>query len=50
MTWGDWFLSAMSIGYFGAALAYWLGGNKGYAVALACYGIANFGLIYAAHK
>ncbi len=48
MTWGDWFLSAMSIGYFGASAAYFAQGNTGYAVALTCYGIANFGLIYAA--
>lgn len=48
MTWGDWFLLAMSLGYLGAAIAYFAQGNTGYAVALTCYSIANLGLIYAA--
>jgi hypothetical protein len=46
---GDWFLAAMSVGYIGAAVAYGLQGNTGYAVALGCYAVANGGLIYAAH-
>jgi len=45
---GDWFLAVMSVGYLGAAVAYLLGGNKGYALALAAYAVANCGLIYAA--
>ena len=48
MTYGDWFLLAMSAGYLGAAIAYALDGNKGYAVALTAYAIANLGLIHAA--
>ena len=47
MTYGDWFLFAMSIGYLGAAIAYYLGDNKGYALALASYAVANGGLIWA---
>lgn len=47
MKWGDWFLAAMSLGYVAAAVAYWLEGNKGYAVALMAYAIANGGLISA---
>lgn len=45
---GDWFLLAMSLGYLCAAVAYFIGGNKGYALALGCYAVANCGLIYAA--
>ncbi len=45
---GDWFLAVMSLGYLGAAVAYYISGNKGYALALACYALANCGLIYAA--
>jgi hypothetical protein len=48
MTPGDWFLAAMSAGYVGAAIAYGIQGNVGYAVALSCYAAANCGLIYAA--
>ena len=48
MNYGHAFLAAMSVGYLGAAVAYWIAGNKGYGVALLCYAIANFGLIYAA--
>jgi len=44
---GDWFLAVMSLGYLGAALAYFLDGNKGYAIALLSYAVANCGLIYA---
>lgn len=50
MTLGDWFLAVMSIGYFCAAAAYFVQGNTGYAITLCCYGIANFGLIYAVHS
>ncbi len=48
MNYGHAFLGVMSIGYLGAAAAYWHSGNKGYGVALFCYAIANVGLIYAA--
>ena len=44
---GDIFLAVMSVGYLGAAVAYLVGGNKGYALALACYALANCGLIWA---
>lgn len=46
---GDYFLAAMSCGYLAAAVAYWLGGNKGMGLALAFYAAANAGLIGAAH-
>lgn len=46
MKWGDWFLLAMSVGYVCAAVAYWFDGNKGYAVALMAYAVANMGLIW----
>ena len=49
MTWGDIFLAAMSVGYLCAAVAYSIGGNHGYGLALLCYAVANVGLIYAAH-
>ena len=45
---GDLLLLAMSLGYLAAAAAYFLDGNKGYALALFAYSIANLGLIYAA--
>ena len=48
MTYGDWFLLAMSAGYLGAAIAYGLEGNKGYALALTAYAVANLGLVWAA--
>lgn len=48
MTWGDIFLSAMSVGYLCAAIAYSMQGNHGYGLALLCYAVANMGLIYAA--
>jgi len=44
---GDWFLLAMSAGYVGAAVAYWIHGNNGYALALMCYALANVGLVMA---
>lgn len=47
MSAGDWFLAAMSCGYVGAAIAYGVAGNHGYALALACYALANVGLILA---
>lgn len=47
MKWGDWFLLAMSAGYVLAAGAYYVEGNKGYALALGCYAVANLGLICA---
>ena len=37
----------MSLGYLGAAVAYGLQGNIGYAIALTCYSLANVGLIHA---
>ena len=45
---GDLLLLAMSLGYLAAGTAYFLDGNKGYALALCAYAIANLGLIYAA--
>ena len=48
MNWGDVFLAAMSLGYLGASVAYYLAGNGGYALALGCYAVANVGLIVAA--
>ena len=48
MKWGDIFLLAMSFGYLAASVAYLTEGNKGYALALLCYSIANVGLIAAA--
>ena len=47
MKWGDWFLLAMSAGYVLAAAAYLADGNKGYALALLAYAVANLGLIWA---
>ena len=46
MKWGDWFLLAMSLGYVCAAVAYFLEGNRGLALALSCYAIANLGLVH----
>ena len=48
MKWGDAFLLAMSFGYLAASVAYLTEGNKGYALALFCYAVANTGLIWAA--
>lgn len=48
MSWGGYFLAVMSVGYLGAAIAYLVQGNPGYALALFCYSVANVGLIYAA--
>ena len=48
MSAGDAFLAVMSVGYLGAAVAYALSGNHGYALALTAYAIANCGLIWAA--
>ena len=48
LSYGDWFLLALSTGYFGAAIAYFVGGNKGYAIACAAWGIGNIALIWAA--
>lgn len=45
MKWGDAFLLTMSAGYVCAAVAYFLEGNKGMALALSCYALANVGLI-----
>ena len=45
MTWGDWFLLAVSAQYVMAAVAYGIQGNTGYALALMCWGIGNVGLI-----
>ena len=47
MKWGDLFLLVMSFGYLAASIAYLTEGNKGYALALCCYAIANAGLIWA---
>ena len=47
LSWGDWFLLVMSAGYALAAVAYWMQGNHGYALALSCYAVANVGLIQA---
>lgn len=47
MSAGDIFLLAMSLGYLCAAIAYLTSGNKGYALALGCYALANVGLIWA---
>ena len=47
MKWGDYFLLAMSAGYVLAAAAYLSEGNRGYALALGCYAVANLGLIWA---
>ena len=48
MSSGSIFLGLMSLGYLGAAVAYFLDGNKGYGLALFCYALANVGLIWAA--
>ena len=48
MSKGDLFLAAMSLGYVAAGIAYLYEGNKGYALTLVAYAIANIGLIYAA--
>lgn len=47
MTWGDKFLAIMSLGYLAAAVAYFIEGNRGYALALFAYAVANIGLIHA---
>ena len=47
MKWGDLFLLTMSFGYLAASIAYLIEGNRGYALALFCYSIANCGLIAA---
>lgn len=47
LSWGDAFLLCMSAGYVAAAVAYWMQGNSGYALALMCYAVANVGLIKA---
>jgi len=47
LSWGDVFLLAMSAGYVVAAVAYWIHGNNGYALALMCYAVANVGLVKA---
>jgi len=48
LNYGHTFLAAMSVGYLGASVAYWIAGNKGYGLALLCYAVANVGLIWAA--
>ena len=46
---GDYFLVTMSVGYLCAAVAYWVGGDKGMGAALAFYACANIGLIASSH-
>ena len=48
MSKGDLFLAVMSLGYVAAGIAYLYEGNKGYALTLIAYAVANAGLIYAA--
>ena len=44
---GDLFLAAMSLGYVAAGIAYLYEGNKGYALTLIAYAVANIGLVVA---
>ena len=47
MSKGDLFLAVMSLGYVAAGVAYFYDGNRGYALTLIAYAVANAGLIYA---
>lgn len=49
MNWGDWFLGAGTVLYFGAAVSYYLQGQFPWALTYICYVGANAGLIWSAH-
>jgi len=50
MNWGEWFLAAIGVQYILAGAGYWYAGNRGYSLALVCYGISSFGLLWAGAK
>ena len=45
---GTWFLMVMGVEYLAAATVFAGQKNYGYMLVMACYGVANFGLIWAA--
>lgn len=47
---GDWFLIVVGLLYICGSLAYLFEGKTAMFLVLACYAVANFGLILAANK